>query len=806
MTIYKFKALTLPICYSENSKKTQTVIEAKTDVQLVFLYMTEEIGSNECAVILDLHLLIKVKPTQFSAPFRILQFDVEEFRTKVIQNNCILPKEMFFSRCKLDLLPTQFHLTDVKKKKSSFSKLYVKTYMDFNSFFNHLYRNLNYGPHKMYMIAFYSFVYGLKIPFYVVSEIYDRLFELKVETSPNFKDPFYLMSYLIRKQADNSFEELESAITQFGSQVQSFYEHSIETYLKLNDSSKNYTQDDMGGIVCSYALTKCFQYMRPNDIILESTENYRKMTDSFNDIVQYYEKRKYEEIDSEIRTNVVVSMCRVADLTRYILKRYADPLFGLNTRKGDLQHSLSKALLEYYGNFPPPHIDLRASSILCEMMAGAFSTDSKFASEEVLKLKPFKPILVKCKDKEYRTVTLNGLNIDKPISNRIIRLIQKHIDMPSVESYMNYCYELVDHINKNDYFYHETINPFLPIYTINMDIDIYDKQYIKTYYESDLQWEVKWALFESLKRLVLYVSNKVMSLPVTDENTTFYFYESARTDLNKINSKKFKLGVRLIVKFTTVCFKNRTVVNSYLKVLNLYRIKFEHLKQISDDNIFDSAIYGQSNHEIRLPLNLKSDGSKPLIPIFFQCHRNCFQEALCMTSGLVHYRNFSTTCNNISYIQYIPIPTEETIDAFGESSIYKNIYCMKSKDKVSNENCEQLISFTFSDEQKQVLIDVIDRFSMGRLKKRSNRKFLQILENRPLIYQGRKKFNWCSGLKFCAINHHENSSRNPCDYYVTINPYCNKRYNKRECFVFCHCFSTTCKDMTKKNCIAKCLL
>lgn len=767
--------------------------------------MTEEIRSSECNVVLELHLLTKLKNDKFSVPYRILQFDCEEFKSKILNNNCILPKQMFSTRCKQDLLPEQFYVQDNNGSKSKFSKLFVKTYIELNSFFNHLYRNVNYRPHKMFMVAFHSFVYGLQIPSYVVSELYDLVYGTVVSTA-NVKEPFYLMTYLIRQYQEKSFKELDCIITDFGNQVRSFNEHSVKTYNELNGMSKLYTQEDMGGTVCSYALTKSFKSVTPNDIIYQSNESYRRMTDTFKQLIEYYETKKYEEINSEIRRGMTVQVRAVTDLTRYILKRYVEPLFGLNIKKADLKQRLSCAMIKFYGTFPPPHIDLKATSILCEMMAGAYDSECKFASVEILNLKPFKPVLVKWKDKEFRVITLNGLNLDNPIPNRVLQLVQKHIEKPSIESYMDYCFELIEHINRSDYFYHETVNPFLPVYTLNIDVDIYDHQYIKNYYEGELQWEVKETLFENLKNLVLYVTKDVMELPVSKENTVFYIYESARTDLDKINSKKFKLGVRLIVKFTTVCFKNRAVVNDFLNVLNMYRIKFDHLNQISDDNIFDTGIYGQNTHNIRLPLNLKSDGTKPLVPIFFPCHKSSFQQALYMITSLVHYRNLISEGERIYFIEHIPIPTEEILGEIGERNIYKSIYCIKSKETEVNEKYHNLKSFKFSDKQTQVLINAIDRFSMGRLRKYSNRKFLQIFQNHPLQYHGRNKFSWCSGLKFCAITEHKNASGNPCNYYVKLSSRFHSKFNKRECYVFCHCYSTTCQALTRKNCIAKCLL
>ena len=767
--------------------------------------MTDEVKSNDSCVFLELHLLAKVSFNEYSAPYRLLQFKVNEFRERVLKNNCILPKELFKSRCKHDYIPTYFQVT-TNNNKSKFSKLYVKTYIDFNSYFTHLYRNMDYRPDKMFMIAFYNFIHGLKMSLYVLSDTYDLFYERAICTL-NIKEPFYLMSFLLNQYRSRTLENIDSSMVLFENRVQLFYDQSIHTYENLNIVSLDYTDHQLGGIVCGYALAKSFHSLKASDIINNSSKKYRAMTNKFKKIIEYNERKKYEQIDKEIRSGITKQIVDINDLTRYILKYNTDPLFGLKIKKGDLKIKLQSAMLKYYGTIPPPHIEFRPTSLLSEMMAGAYNNENQFASVQILNLKPFRPILVKNKDREFLTLTLNGLNIDKPIPSNILNRIEKHMLYPTIDSYINYSCELVDHIEKNEYYYHETINPFLPIYTLSVDIDIYDSHYHRLYYESECQWEIKEDLFCSLKDLVLYVLCIVMEQPVSEQNTTFFLYESARYDLHKIGTKKFKLGLRFIVKLTTICFMNRKVVDNFLKILNMYRYRYEHLRNISDNNIFDEAVYGQRNHEIRLPMNLKSDGSKALVPIFFKCHRSTFTEALLMTNALVHCKNTSAKDKTVHFIQSIPIPTAAMLDEVGEVNIYKNIYSIKTRNTEDlNNNVNTFFkSYKFSDKQKRILIDVIDRFSMGRLKSRENRKIVRIFENNSLQYSNRNKFTWVFGLKFCAISDHQNASRNPCNYFVRLKA--RQKFSKRkECYVYCQCFSTSCKEITTNFCIAKCML
>ena len=86
------------------------------------------------------------------------------------------------------------------------------------------------------------------------------------------------------------------------------------------------------------------------------------------------------------------------------------------------------------------------------MMAGAFDDNYQFASTQILNIKPFKSILTKWKENDYRIMTLNSYAIDKHIQKRVIEAIKTHLNNPNIESLMHYCLELVDHISLNDYY------------------------------------------------------------------------------------------------------------------------------------------------------------------------------------------------------------------------------------------------------------------------------------------------------------------------------------------------------------------
>lgn len=808
-----YKALTLPIHDFDSDKRSKYVTEATTDFLLLFLCETEILEKDSSIlagttdqVLVYLHVLSTGLNDMFSVPYRVLKFNRSTFFDGIVSNNCVLPKRLFFVGLVKDLIPDE--LTIRIKNKPQFKKTFIQRYNDFNSFFQNQYRNMKYEPFKMFIMTYYFFKYGMKRSLYVVSDIYDKYFDYRETTNP--KENYHLLNYMIRRYEHISLADMDKCISEFDRLIEAFHRKSLTTYSELNCITKSYTHEETGGVICSFALTKSFQSFSAIDFVDETkTNKYEEMITTFSNEVTYHNKLKYDEIDVLVARNVHVYERTTNSLTRYLLKKQADPLFEMKEKKVELKSILTKRLLKYYGTFPAPHIEFRPLTLLCEMMAGVYNESNKFASSEIMMLKPFKPILTRWEGKEYRIMSLNALNIDKPIPVGVITAIEKHLKNPCLHSYVNYCWKLVDHIKTCGYFYHEVINPFLPMYTINADIDIYDKQYIKFYYQNENHWDTKRILFENLKQLVLYVCCHVMKLSVSEDDTYFFMYESWRDDLDKIETPKFKLGVRLIVKFSNVCFMNRTVVDALLKVMNVYRYKFEHLRQIQDENIFDSAILEQACHEIRLPMNLKPDGSKALLPVFFECHSKTFLKALFMTSALVHYMNCaSNEITKIQYVSNVSLPTEEIISKFDTDSVYRNMYIAKSEQIVSNKDTKYdiLKTFKFTDRQKEELIEALNRFSLGRLKHRSNLRIRKIFLSKPLVYKNKGIFTWCSGLKFCAITAHVKASGNPCDYYVRLNPKVNERFNKRECYIYCHCFSSRCQGSTRNNCILKCLI
>jgi hypothetical protein len=797
------KALSLPT----NFEGRNSVIEARFDLLLLFLCPvtpTVALRRSPDHVLLYLHVLAcgegdDHEDYHFSAPYRILKFEYREFLDSVIDNRCVLPRRLFFNRLVKDLIPET--LTVTVKDRSQFSDSHVKYITDFNTYFLDLYRNMKYQPYQMFLTMHYVFQHGLDVPLYLLRDVFDKFYHSVESTDPS--ERFHLLVYMARRYSRVSYDSTAKELRRFRHLVANFTLRSVDTYSRLNEISKRYSHEDSAGIVCSYALTKSFENLTPEDFV----NGADLVTDKFAKLILYHEEEKFEELDREVRRGCTVIAKRAGELTRYFIKASADPLFAVNVKKVELQDYIRDALLEHYSEFPVAHLELKPTSILCELMAGVYDDDGTYGSETILRTRAFQPILAKWNLAEYRILTLNGLNIDRPIPKRAIESIRAHLGRPSIRSYVEYCAELLEHVSRSEYFYHETINPFLPIYTINADIDIYDQEYAIRYYQSyDEQWEVKEELFNDLKRLVLYVCRSVLRLPVDEANTGFYMYESVRDDLDSIGSAKFKLGIRLIVKFTTIAFINRSAVDPFLRILDIYRAKFPGLRQISDQNIFDRAIYGREHHEIRLPMNMKRDGSKALMPVLFACHGESFGTALRMTSSLVHRRNVSDNDAEIQYVVGLSVPTEEVLDKFDNASIYRNMFMVKGK-RIDDEHdrYDSLKNVVFDDRRKDCIIDAIDRFALGRLTHRSNEQVLKLFRDTPLVYQGTNKFSWCSGIRFCAITRHENARGNPCNYYVRLSTNTKTGDGQRECLVYCHCFGTTCRERTRNFCIAKLL-
>ena len=809
-----FKALTFPLTElssSNNAGTTSRVIRSNSDHLLLFLCRTDILNEDVTFeqktpnIFLYLHVLSTGATCNFSVPYRLLLIEKTSFVNDII-SKCVIPQKYFINNCARDYFKDVLSLRVEKKLKVSNN--IVNSVSDFNSFFHTLYRNVDYKPNKMFMLAYYFFKYGENNTFFIVSEIYEKYYNTVECTDPN--ENYHLIQYMKRKCLNTTVSALDLQVSDFNKLIELFKTRSLTTYAELNLLSKWYSHEETGGIVCSYAMTKAFQPMKPQDFIKkDNSKEHSEMIGSFTDTIKYYDKVQFEDLNNDVYENVKSLTISASKLSRYILKQASEPLFGLKMKQNDFKSLLSNALLDYYGLIPPPYIDMHPTRILCEMMSGVYDKSDTFAASAILKLKPFKPILTKWKNRDHEIVTLNALNIDRSFPSSVLKLIKKHFEKPNIYSFINYCREIEYYIKQYDYFYHEIVNPLMPIYTINADIDIYDKTFISSYYEDENQWDLKEQFFNSLRELVVYVCETVMKLPVTKDNTVFYMYESVRDDLGMMNNPKFKLGIRVIIKFKSICFMNREVVDKFLKILNIFRYRYDILRQIQDDNIFDTAIYGQLNHAIRLPLNMKCDGKKALIPVFFSCHAQNYQYALFMTQSFVHSRNNLENEANITCVYDSALPTEDMIVTFGTEGVLKQMYIAKSgnrRESLTGSDTAKttaLSKMKLTNEQRNALIDAIDRYSGGRLKQRSNRKIFETLRNRPLVYQHTNKFLWCSGLKFCAITEHNKPLGNPCDYYIRLNSNIDKRLNRRECSIFCKCFSPLCYEKTRKHCIWK---
>ena len=91
---------------------------------------------------------------------------------------------------------------------------------------------------------------------------------------------------MINQYVNKSFEQHDEDIKLFYWQIQTLRERAVSTYSLLNDKSKIYSQNDTGGIVCSYALNKSFQHLTAIDI-LNKSEQYSQMVETFQTLINF---------------------------------------------------------------------------------------------------------------------------------------------------------------------------------------------------------------------------------------------------------------------------------------------------------------------------------------------------------------------------------------------------------------------------------------------------------------------------------------------------------------------------------------
>ena len=803
------KALMVPI--QKLDALIHYVYSLNRDTQLIFL---SKVNPNDIPledrklmvpgnVYLYLHFLTNGLTSEISSAVRLLGFSLTEWRQKILNNNCLLTSETFNDNSIKDYT-SNFWVAN-RKGKVVFSHNHCKRYTELNSFFHNLYRNLELDPWKTFLVAYAYFYLGTQTySLFEMKYIYNTYMQhskpdLDLDTSENFQ----IIHYMTRLYSQLSSSDLYRRMKQFLYFTQRFNSNTYLLYNSLKTISKSYTHDESAGVVCSYALTKSFQNVPSETYLKQLSMCKNDIVSRFQSIIDYYNKERYEDMTKDIQAGFQYSSRSFESITRYVLKTTSNNLFLNTTMTRNLKEVLTQSLLKFFGTFPSPQMELQPTLALCELMSGACTSDGHFGSESILQLKPFKPILKRWKGNEHTISMLSGLNIDSPMPKSVEDSLKRHFICPSISTYVNYCSQLLQQVRFKQHYYHEVINPFLPIYTIDADVDIHDKDFVHSYYLGEQQWKSKEDLFNSLVMLVKIVCNDVLKLspPVNETNTTFFMYESIHDDLDNINSTKFKLGIRFVIKFTTIVFKNSSVVNAFVKILEMFRGKIPLLAEITDEEIFDNAIYGQPGHSIRLPLNMKSDSSKTLLPVFFKSHQTIAHIGLKMSSSFVHLRNTTDCTESMQYLEHLVLPSEHILSKASTDNVIKDMFIVKSYSSIDYKPNIEVDEIEFKENEMKQLIEGIDLFSEGRLTKYENSMNLKCFQETPIVFQGQGKYKWVQGIKFCAISDHENPNGNPCNYFVRTKE--NEDKKTVCCFLFCYCYSTNCQSLVPTRCIWK---
>ncbi len=133
-------------------------------------------------------------------------------------------------------------------------------------------------------------------------------------------------------------------------------------------------------------MAESFKGMTAKEYVDRSAERYEQMVETFEKLIVYHDRVKFEELAEELLSGAIVVDAKLGSVKYCMLRTSEDPLFGLNTKRFEFNGRLEKAL--FYGN--RPCMDLKPTSILCEMMAGS-QRDGEYASELVLGLHAYRP-------------------------------------------------------------------------------------------------------------------------------------------------------------------------------------------------------------------------------------------------------------------------------------------------------------------------------------------------------------------------------------------------------------------------------
>ena len=90
--------------------------------------------------------------------------------------------------------------------------------------------------------------------------------------------------------------------------------------------------------MCSFAMTKAFQSMKPQDFVkIDNVKEHREMIQLYTETIKYYDKNQFEDLNKDVYENVKSLSISASRLSRYILKQESEPLFGLKMKQSHLK-------------------------------------------------------------------------------------------------------------------------------------------------------------------------------------------------------------------------------------------------------------------------------------------------------------------------------------------------------------------------------------------------------------------------------------------------------------------------------------
>ena len=384
--------------------------------------------------------------------------------------------------------------------------------------------------------------------------------------------------------------------------------------------------------------------------------------------------------------------------------------------------------------------------------------------------------MVKYPNKNIYAHIVNTEKLDAPFvkNKQLHSRIRTFIREPTDNNFLLYSMAFFDIIIREEYAFNEQIINNFPIYTIPFDIDIYDKQFSKDYFDvTDREREkdslIKKKIFFRQKMIDLLLrSFEVIGLrDITEKNTEFILFES----LHKKGEDIKKLGFRMIVRLTTYVLANSAVALNVIKVANFLM----SLDPYFPGPCLDEDIFSKRNHYLRLPLNCKrtqrGELIRPLIPIITSSA--CIRPS----KGLAHLPN-KYLKDKVKLVKSAPnvetcYVTQFVLDSTIARRMIQNKF-MKLPPKITDD---------YTKEVRELILPIV----INELKKLFPSFNAKLFVNRNGM--GNEYTLGTNLIGICVRKTHIDETKNPCSIRCFINDV--KGIVTGCCMIFC--FGADCK-------------